>query len=102
MATEAGFDGLESVLNKNISERSISSIFPSLLRILPVYSLHAPFMSGKGWGTLPLTRFLLQLKRLNYTGLLTLESMPAEFPPREEEIIRVLRDIVDYVRAQIE
>ncbi len=241
IAKEAGFDGLELVLNKKICERSIISSLPRLLQILPVYSLHAPFMRYKGWrgrvgsllktiecamtfsiplvnfhppswinlelgfwywlrgvkdfqeelgrdnvivtienmplvggelrlngyswgdtesliafiternlyltfdcthmgthevdffidefftffatgriknihlsdyghgkehllpgrGELPLTRFLLQLGRLNYKGLLTLESMPSEFS-KEEDIVSTLRDIVEYLRAEIE
>ncbi|MBW2038689.1 MAG: sugar phosphate isomerase/epimerase [Deltaproteobacteria bacterium] len=241
VAKEAGFDGLELVLNKQICEKSISSSLPRLFLMLPVYSLHAPFMRYKGWGgggrsllrtvelamefsiplvnfhppcwvnleigfwhwlkgikdfqeevgrdnvivtienmpllggelrfngyiwgrtrnllqfiternlyltfdcthmgthkadfiddfsafyatgriknihlsdyghggehllpgrgELPLTRFLLQLGRFNYKGLLTLESMPSELPKVQEDIIRTLRDIVEYLRAAIE
>ncbi|RLB07672.1 MAG: sugar phosphate isomerase/epimerase, partial [Deltaproteobacteria bacterium] len=55
-----------------------------------------------GRGELPLTRFLLQLGRLDYKGFLTLESMPSEFPQKTKDIIRTLGDVVEYLRAETE
>ena len=50
MAAEAGFDGLELIINQDFENIDSRKLVKELSRILPILSIHAPFMPLDGWG----------------------------------------------------
>lgn len=51
MAREAGFDGVELVINQDFQKVNCKKLIQELVEILPVASIHAPFMPLEGWGS---------------------------------------------------
>jgi len=51
MAAEAGFDGLELIINQDFQRVSAPKLLAELSEIMPILSIHAPFMPLDGWGT---------------------------------------------------
>jgi len=50
MAAEAGFDGLELIINQDFENIDSRRLVTELSSILPILSIHAPFMPLAGWG----------------------------------------------------
>jgi len=50
MAAEAGFDGVELVINQEFQKVSSRRLIKELARTIPILSIHAPFMPLDGWG----------------------------------------------------
>jgi sugar phosphate isomerase/epimerase len=50
MAVEAGFDGLELIINQDFQRVNPVKVVRSLQEIAPINSIHAPFMLLDGWG----------------------------------------------------
>jgi len=50
MAAEAGFDGLELIINQDFQRVSSRKLMAELAGIMPILSIHAPFMPLDGWG----------------------------------------------------
>lgn len=50
IAREVGFDGLELIINQEFQKVNPRSVIRELSPILPVLSIHAPFMPLDGWG----------------------------------------------------
>jgi len=50
MAAEAGFDGLELIINQDFQRVSSRRLLAELAEIMPILSIHAPFMPLDGWG----------------------------------------------------
>jgi len=50
IAAEVGFDGVELIINQDFQKINARKAIDSLKSVLPVLSLHAPFMPLDGWG----------------------------------------------------
>ena len=50
MARDTGFDGMEVIVNQDFQYGRISVMLKELAKILPIYSLHAPFLVLDNWG----------------------------------------------------
>jgi sugar phosphate isomerase/epimerase len=50
LAQEAGFDGCELVLDRRFNDSRSVDIALECSKILPIHSIHAPFMKMKAWG----------------------------------------------------
>jgi len=50
LAAEAGFDGCELVINNHFERENYIDVVKECIKILPVFSLHAPFMKMATWG----------------------------------------------------
>ncbi|MCM2357724.1 MAG: sugar phosphate isomerase/epimerase, partial [Geobacteraceae bacterium] len=50
MAAEAGFDGLELIINQDFERIDVPKLLKELSGIMPILSIHAPFMPLDGWG----------------------------------------------------
>jgi sugar phosphate isomerase/epimerase len=50
MAKEAGFDGLELIINQDFEHVDAHKLVTELSGIMPIHSIHAPFMPLYGWG----------------------------------------------------
>ena len=50
MAAEAGFDGLELIINQDFEHVNARRLVQELSSILPILSIHSPFMPLEGWG----------------------------------------------------
>jgi sugar phosphate isomerase/epimerase len=51
LAREAGFDGCELVIDRRFLNPQYLDIVMECTGVLPIYSVHSPFMSMKPWGT---------------------------------------------------
>ncbi|ACM20029.1 TIM alpha/beta-barrel protein [Geotalea daltonii FRC-32] len=51
IAMETGFDGVELIINHEFQKVNSRRLIKDLSEILPVFSMHAPFMPLDGWGT---------------------------------------------------
>lgn len=50
LATEAGFDGVELIINQDFQRVNPVKVVRGLQAICPINSIHAPFMPLDGWG----------------------------------------------------
>jgi sugar phosphate isomerase/epimerase len=50
MASEAGFDGVELIINQDFQRVNTRKLLAELAGIMPILSIHAPFMPLDGWG----------------------------------------------------
>lgn len=50
IAREAGFDGVELIINQDFQKVNCRKLIEELAEILPINSIHAPFMPLDGWG----------------------------------------------------
>lgn len=50
LGTEAGFDGIELIINQNFQRINSVKLITSLQEIATIHSIHAPFMELDGWG----------------------------------------------------
>ena len=50
MASEAGFDGVELIINQDFQRVNSRKLLAELAEITPILSIHAPFMPLDGWG----------------------------------------------------
>ncbi len=51
MAREAGFDGVELIINQDFQKVNCRTLIRELAEILPINSMHVPFMPLDGWGS---------------------------------------------------
>jgi sugar phosphate isomerase/epimerase len=51
IACEVGFDGLELIINHDFQRVNSRKLITELGQILPILSIHAPFMPLDGWGS---------------------------------------------------
>jgi sugar phosphate isomerase/epimerase len=51
IASEVGFDGVELIINQEFQKTNTRSVIRELSAILPILSIHAPFMPLDGWGS---------------------------------------------------
>ena len=50
LSIEAGFDGVELIINRNFERIDAVKLVRSLQEIATIHSIHAPFMEVDGWG----------------------------------------------------
>jgi sugar phosphate isomerase/epimerase len=50
LSAEAGFDGVELIINQDFQKTSPPRLIASLQEITTIHSIHAPFMPLDGWG----------------------------------------------------
>ncbi len=50
LSAEAGFDGVELIINRNFERIDAVKLVSSLQKIATIHSIHAPFMEIDGWG----------------------------------------------------
>lgn len=51
LSVEAGFDGVELIINRNFERIDAVTLVRSLQQIATIHSIHAPFMEVDGWGS---------------------------------------------------
>lgn len=51
MASAAGFDGVELIINHEFQKVNCRQLIQEMGQVLPILSIHAPFMPLDGWGT---------------------------------------------------
>jgi sugar phosphate isomerase/epimerase len=51
MAAEVGFEGVELIINQDFQRVNSRILMTELAEIIPIISIHAPFMPLDGWGT---------------------------------------------------
>lgn len=51
LAAEAGYDGVELIINQDFQKTNPSKLVAALQEITTIHSIHAPFMQLDGWGS---------------------------------------------------
>lgn len=51
IAFDVGFDGVELIINQDFQKVNCRKVITEMAEILPVLSIHAPFMALAGWGS---------------------------------------------------
>jgi sugar phosphate isomerase/epimerase len=51
IARDTGFDGCDLVIDRNFNDMRYLDVVGECLDVLPVYSVHAPYMKMKAWGS---------------------------------------------------
>jgi sugar phosphate isomerase/epimerase len=95
IARDAGFDGCELVVNKRFNKPEYVDEVTQCLGILPVCSLHAPYVSIPSWGNEKQTL----LKSIELAGQLGAEVVtfhPPSWLAREFRFYRWFRKIKDF------
>lgn len=95
MARETGFDGMEVIVNQDFQYGRNAELLKELTSIMPVYSLHAPFMILDNWGN--------KIDQLRKTADLALETgiplvtfHPPSWLALEWKFMKFLQSIDDF------
>lgn len=95
MARETGFDGMEVIINQDFQYGQNAAILNELKQIMPISSLHAPFLVLDNWGN--------KIDQLRKTADLAMEAEiplitfhPPSWAALEWKFSRYLRSIDDF------
>jgi len=95
MARETGFAGMEVIINHNFQYGQNAALLNELHQILPIYSLHAPFLTLDHWGN--------KIDQLRRTADLAIETEiplvtfhPPSWLALEWKFFNYLRSIDDF------
>ncbi len=97
IARDTGFDGMEVIINYDFQYQDSAAIIRDLEQILPIRSLHAPFMQIDGWGNKidqvhKTTRLALK------TGIPLINFHPPAWMAFEFKFWRWLNQVQDFQR----
>jgi sugar phosphate isomerase/epimerase len=97
LAQEAGFDGCDLVIDRNFSNMSYMDSVTECLDILPICSVHAPYMRMKAWGTIAegLVRTIEIAKAI---GAEVVNFHPPSWYSLELRFLRWFRKVQDFQR----
>ncbi len=97
IAKEAGFDGCEFVVGKNFNRSGYKDEVLSCREILPVYSIHAPYVAINAWGNERRTlEKSVELARELNAQVITFH--PPSWLAREFRFYRWFKKITDFQR----
>ena len=95
LALEAGFDGLELIINQEFQRANPVRITREIQSILPIHSIHAPFMPLDGWGS-PIESLRLSVKLAAECGIPLVNFHPPSWMGGEIAFWRWLYSIHDF------
>lgn len=97
IAAEAGFDGVELIINQDFQWGSPVKMVRALQEICPINSIHAPFMPLEGWGG-PVQSLLLSVDLASKTGIPLVNFHPPSWLGGEIGFWRWLYKVRDFQR----
>lgn len=95
IAAEAGFDGVELIINQDFQRINPVKLVRSLQDICPINSIHAPFMPLDGWGG-PVQSLYLSVDLAAETGIPLVNFHPPSWMGMEIGFWRWLYKIRDF------
>ncbi len=95
LAKDAGFDGCEFVIGKNFNRKNYEKDVEKCLSILPIFSMHAPYMHIAEWGNeiQALNRSIELAKRFNVQ---VVTFHPPSWLAREVRFYRWFKNVNDF------
>lgn len=95
IAADVGFDGLELIINQDFPHASSRQMITELAEIMPVFSLHAPFMPLDDWGD-PIDSLKRTVELADYAGVPLVNFHPPSWLGCEISFWRWLYRIRDF------
>lgn len=95
LAAEAGFDGVELIINQAFQHVNTAKLVRSLQEITQINSIHAPFMPLDGWGD-PMESLRLSIELAAKTGIPLVNFHPPSWLGLEVRFWRWLYSIKDF------
>lgn len=95
LAAEAGFDGVELIINQDFQRVNPVKLVRSMQEICPINSIHAPFMPLDGWGG-PVQSLFLSVDLAAETGIPLVNFHPPSWLGAEFGFWRWLYKIRDF------
>jgi len=95
LAAEAGFDGVELIINQDFQRVNPVKLVCSLQEIAPINSIHAPFMPLDGWGD-PIRSLQLSVNLAAETGIPLVNFHPPSWIGLEIRFWRWLYKVQDF------
>ena len=95
IAAEVGFDGVELIINQDFQRINPRKTISALESILPILSIHAPFMPLDGWGS-PMDSLKLCVAVADDCGVPLVNFHPASWMGFEVNFWRWMYQIHDY------
>lgn len=95
MARETGFDGMEVIVNQDFQYGRVSTMLKELSKILPIHSLHAPFLILDNWGN-KIDQLRKSADLAINTGIPLITFHPPSWVALEWKFLKFLRSIDDF------
>ena len=95
LGREAGFDGCELVISKNFNRPSYKEEIKKCLEVLPVYSIHAPYVTIASWGN-ERQALMRSIELAGEFGARVVTFHPPSWLAREFRFYRWFRNVVDF------
>ena len=95
MAAEAGFDGLELIINQDFEGVNAYHLVTELSRIMPILSIHSPFMALDGWGN-PINSLKRSVELAAETGIPLVNFHPPSWFGFELGFWRWMKGVRDF------
>jgi sugar phosphate isomerase/epimerase len=97
IAKEAGFDGIELIINQEFQRNSTRGIIDALAETIPILSMHAPFMPLDGWGT-PVDSLKRSVEVAAEAGIPIVNFHPPSWLGMEIGFWRWMYQVIDFQR----
>lgn len=95
IAAEIGFDGVELIINQDFQKVNSRKLVSELAAIIPIHSIHAPFMPLDGWGG-PVDSLKMSVEIAADCGVPLVNFHPASWMGFEAGFWRWMYRIRDY------
>lgn len=95
LAAEIGFDGVELIINQEFQGVNSRKMVAELQSIMPIHSIHAPFMPLDGWGS-PVDSLQLSVQLAADCGVPLVNFHPASWMGLEAGFWRWMYRVRDY------
>jgi sugar phosphate isomerase/epimerase len=95
MVRSAGFDGVELIINQEFQRVNSRLLMTELAEIMPIRSIHAPFMPLDGWGT-PVDSLKRSVELAGHVGVPLVNFHPPSWLGLELSFWRWLYSVQDF------
>ena len=95
IARDTGFDGVEVIIGTEFQHGNPIAKIRELQKIIPIYSLHAPFFDLDGWGDKP-EQLRLSVRLALETGIPLVNFHPPSWMAMELRFWRWFQSIKDF------
>jgi sugar phosphate isomerase/epimerase len=95
IARETGFDGVELIINQDFQKTNCRKLLGELAEIMPIFSIHAPFMPLDGWGG-PADSLMRSVELASDAGIPLVNFHPPSWLGGEFKFWRWLYKVVDF------
>lgn len=95
IAREIGFDGMELIVNQDFQKTNCRKLLDELAEIMPIFSIHAPFMPLDGWGS-PVDSLKRSVELAAGAGVPLVNFHPPSWMGMELKFWRWMYQVIDF------